>query len=401
MKKINSIPLLNEHHTHVSFYMAMRKCLDVRKITSCEEAFSLIKELGEDVNIVLGWTFGDSADIRSRIEKELPAVLICDGGLHNYIMNQKAKDKLIDRYPEIVNNIENSEWIEHHIYLILRFIAQNKTIVDADVHEFFDHMLMEHQIYRMEDLLLPDTDFIDMYERTGYSNRLKYWMDIESYKKLSDKYTPKISGIKLFLDGAIGPETAALNGYVNSKSDGGMLFKSDEELTSDLKYVEKQGKSAAVHALGEIAIEQLISVVEREKIKLPCLRIEHAQYISLDAARRCKKLGIVLSMQINFSAETTLFKGVLTKECLERNNQFRMLIDKAGYVPGEDLIFGSDGMPHGAVTALNNAFLPVLDTQKLTFDEFVKGYCMDTNEHGEISFEIKDNAVVKVKTVKY
>ena len=400
MKKIYSIPLLNDHHTHVSFYMAMRNCLDVRNAKDIETALSRIKELNEDVNIVLGWMFGESENIRERIERELPAVLICDGGLHNYIMNQKAKAKLISKFPEIVENIENSEWIEHHLYLIIKCIAQIKTINDNDVHEFFDYMLREHQIYNMQDMLLPDTDYIDMYERTGYADRLKYWIDITTYKSLSnkDKYKPKISGIKLYLDGAIGPETAALNGYVNSKSDGGMMFKSDKELAADLKYAKNEGMNVAVHALGELAIEQLINVVEKEHIKLPCLRIEHAQYISLDAARRCKELGIILSMQINFSAESILFKGTLTDECLKRNNRFRMLIDEAGFIPGEDLIFGSDGMPHGATSALNNAFFPELESQRVTLDEFIKGYCMNTKEYGEISFKIRDNAVVDIKT---
>jgi predicted amidohydrolase YtcJ len=397
MKKINSIPLLNDYHTHTSFYMAMRKFINVRDIRDFDKAYEVISKLDDKINVVLGWSFGYKN--REKIEKLGPTIL-CDGSLHLIIMNQKAKDSLKDHFPEIVSNIEDIEWLEHNIYSVLKFLPQIAPVNDNDVHEFFDYMLKENQIYSMEDLLLPNTDYIDMYERTGYDDRLKYWIDIKSYKTLPEKYKSKISGFKIFLDGAISPGTAAINGYCNTEFDGGMKLYTDEGLAADLKYAEAEGKSVAAHALGEIAIEQLVDIVEKENIKLPCLRIEHAQYISLDVAKRCKKLGITLSMQVCFSEESVLFKGKLTDECLLKNNPFRMLIDEAGYLPGEDLLFGSDGMPHGAKSALNNALFPPVENQKLTLDEFVKGYCLDTTEHGSINFEIEDNKVVNIVSCK-
>ncbi|MCF7790628.1 MAG: amidohydrolase family protein [Victivallales bacterium] len=396
MKTTHNIPLLNDHHTHTSFYLALRNCLDLRNVKDLEKALNRIKELDEDVNVVLGWTFGDTA--KDRIEKELPAVLICDSSLHNYIMNQKAKDKLIDEFPEIVNNIENLEWIEHNLYSIIKFIPQIKKITEKDVHEFFDYMLKENQIYKMQDLLLPNTDFIDLYEKTGYLHRVKIWIDLKSYKTLPEKYKDKIAGFKIFLDGAISPGTAAINGYVNSDFDGGIKLYTDEELKNDLKFAESEGKAVAAHALGEIVIEQLVDIIEQENIKLPCMRIEHAQYISPEVALKCKKLGIVLSMQINFSEESILFKGKLTDECLKKNNPFRMLIDQAGYIPGVDLIFSSDGMPHGAKCALQNGLFPPLESQKLTLDEFIAGYCMETKKYGSITFETENEKVIDVRT---
>lgn len=54
-----------------------------------------------------------------------------------------------------------------------------------------------------------------------------------------------------------------------------------------------------------------------------------------------------------------------------------LISDEAGFIPGKDLIFGSDGMPHGAYTALKSAFFPPVENQKLSLDEFVAGYCME------------------------
>jgi len=278
------IPLLNDYHNHTSFYMALRNCLDVRNVKDIDTAIEMIKTLKEDINIVLGWSFGNTK--RNEIEKLAP-VLICDGSLHNYIMNQKAKDILVENFPVIVKNIEDLNWIEHNLYSIIKFIPQIKTIEEKDVYEFFDFMLKENQIYSMEDLLLPNTDFIEMYENAGLSNRLKYWVDINSYNKLPDQYRNKIEG----------------------------------------------------------------------------------------------------------------FKHILTEEYLKRNNPFRMLIDECGFIPGKDLIFGSDGMPHGAQSALENSLFPVYESQKLTLDEFVKGYCVNSYDHGEINFDIEDKKILNLKTV--
>ena len=58
----------------------------------------------------------------------------------------------------------------------------------------------------------------------------------------------------------------------------------------------------------------------------------------------------------------------------ERNNPFRMLIDQVGYIPGDDLLFGSDGMPHGIREALRQSLFPPYAGQTLTLEEFVAGY---------------------------
>ena len=76
--------------------------------------------------------------------------------------------------------------------------------------------------------------------------------------------------------------------------------------------------------------------------------------------------------------------------CLQ-NNPFRMLIDNAGFIPGNDLVFGSDGIPHGIDYALTMSLFPPLQTQKLTLDEFVAGYCMEDMENGFIDISTDED----------
>ncbi|MGA2152760.1 MAG: hypothetical protein ABSG48_11515, partial [Geobacteraceae bacterium] len=98
--------------------------------------------------------------------------------------------------------------------------------------------------------------------------------------------------------------------------------------------------------------------------------------------------GIVLCMQPNFSFESTCYRDRLPGQFLGRNNPFRMLIDDVGYVPGKDLLFGSDGMPHGAQYALESALFPPFPGQVLELSEFVAGYCMPDLENGFIDVAI-------------
>ena len=110
------------------------------------------------------------------------------------------------------------------------------------------------------------------------------------------------------------------------------------------------GKPVAIHAIGDRAIEQVLGVLERldrDGLSFPLVRLEHVQFIDQAQARRAKDLGLVLSMQPNFNSDSQDYADRLAPRWLERNNPFRMLIDQAGFEPGQDLIFGSDGMPHG------------------------------------------------------
>ncbi len=102
-------------------------------------------------------------------------------------------------------------------------------------------------------------------------------------------------------------------------------------------------------------------------------------------------------MQPNFSFNSVDFTDRLSGEYLKKNNPFRMLIDEVGYEPGEDLIFGSDGMPHGVEYALKSTLFPPLENQKFTMDEFEKGYCVDDRTKGDIEVEI-DRGKEEIKT---
>jgi predicted amidohydrolase YtcJ len=118
--------------------------------------------------------------------------------------------------------------------------------------------------------------------------------------------------------------------------------------------------------------------------------MEHCQFITQENAEKSKELGITLSMQPNFNSDSIQYTDRIAEVYCNNNNPFRMLIDKVGFIPGEDLIFGSDGMPHGAQYALEQTLFPPVPGQALSLEEFVAGYCMPDKENGYVDIEIDE-----------
>ncbi len=95
-------------------------------------------------------------------------------------------------------------------------------------------------------------------------------------------------------------------------------------------------------------------------------------------------------MQPNFSHDSVHYSDRLSKKYAKKNNPFRMLIDEVGFVPGDDLIFSSDGMPYSVTLALESSLFPPFDSQKLSLKEFKEGYCLPDKKIGSIDLRIDE-----------
>ena len=72
--------------------------------------------------------------------------------------------------------------------------------------------------------------------------------------------------------------------------------------------------------------------------------------------------------------------------------------DRDGFKCGEDLIFGSDGMPHGVEYALQWSLFPAFPGQRLTVAELVAGFGLPPTGQGRSTLTI-DPDQRKVKLV--
>lgn len=395
MLEMYSLPLLHDHHTHVTQYASLIDCLNIQDINSKEKALKLIRAVDERPTVVLGW---DSSNYSFESEEldELEPLLICNRSLHGFIINQGAKGLLKEEHEELVKNIEDEDWVERNLPKILREISAIKSCSPKKIESFFKSM-EEKGIWYADDMLLSSEEDYYLFRRTQYSDRTDFWADLELFEELNEGLKEKIKGVKLFTDGALGARTAAVTEKYDTGSKG-ILLHSNKELKDTLLGLDPKVDDIAIHAIGERAIDQVVKVVdELDDEALPDLRMEHAAFISEKTAKKALDLDITLCMQPNFSFNSVDFTDRLSEEYLKKNNPFRMLIDKVGYEPGKDLIFGSDGMPHGVDYALRSALFPPLENQKLTMDEFERGYCMDDRKKGEIEVKI-DREEEEIKT---
>lgn len=114
-----------------------------------------------------------------------------------------------------------------------------------------------------------------------------------------------IGSVKAFMDGALGPQTAAMfQPYEGNPENKGILNMDGEELFEISRKAADAGLSMTVHAIGDRANHEVLDAYqqlrkyEREK-GLPQLRhrIEHVQIVHPDDAARLAQLNVIASMQ--------------------------------------------------------------------------------------------------------
>jgi predicted amidohydrolase YtcJ len=413
-RELRRIPLLRDRHTHPFLYAALHEGVnlnegDADRTGSREElrsrALRRIREHAErgvpGWAIAHGWNNGLYSLSKQDFD-DLPPLVVFNLSLHTLIVNDAGRALLQQEVADAGGNLDDQGWIERNLRSVLNIFA-NAGASAGRLQRYFQRLLEECGVYYAEEMLLVDGNELRIFEEAALTKRTRFWAAPDQYDRLPRPIQGEIHGIKLFTDGALGAWTAALHQPYRDRGGLGMLTYTPGELEGLLQRYLDVRKPIAVHAIGDRAIDQVVSAVEA--VRRPAgseIRIEHAQLISETTARRAKEFGIVLCMQPNFSEDSANYAERLPEGYPERNNPFRMLIDRVGYVPGVDLLFGSDGMPHGWRYGLKQSLFPQggYPGQTLTVDEFVAGYCLPDCGAGHIEVEIdRDNRQVTGRVV--
>ncbi|MFN8426088.1 MAG: amidohydrolase family protein [Anaerolineales bacterium] len=115
----------------------------------------------------------------------------------------------------------------------------------------------------------------------------------------------RIGNVKAFMDGALGPHTAAMfQPYIGEENNRGILNMDGEELFEHGRKAAQVGLGLTVHAIGDRANHEVLNAYEQlrnyeKENHLPALRhrIEHVQVIHPDDAPRLAQLNVIASMQ--------------------------------------------------------------------------------------------------------
>lgn len=401
------IPLLRDRHSHPLLYSALVDSVDLNRAgetrqSAIERIRARVETTGPQSDggadgslktgyvIATGWNSG-----RIHLEKadfdDLPPLVVLNLSIHGLIVNDAGRELMRTHDETVAAHLDDQDWIERNLRRVLNVFANAGASADS-LRRFFDG-LAALGVYHAEEMLLVSEGEIALFDEAGLEGKTRFWAAPEAFDSASPANRARVHGIKLFTDGAIGVTTAALHERYRTANHRGLLLYSDAELEGLIARYASE-KPMAIHAIGDAAIDQVVSAVEAVARRIQSrqiIRMEHAQFISESTARRAKALGMHLCMQPNFSEDSVTYADRLPAGYPSRNNPFRMLIDRIGYVPGVDLYFGSDGMPHGVQEALRQSLFPDggYEGQVLTMDEFIAGYCMPDTTDGAIDVEIE------------
>ncbi len=194
----------------------------------------------------------------------------------------------------------------------------------------------------------------------------------------------KIGGVKIFTDGSIGAHTAAVSvPYRDDPTNIGRLLVDPKKLKKTIRMAVQAGIQTVIHAIGDRAIEMVISTFEslsereRAVLRTQRHRIEHAEMISEEQIRRAVALGLILSMQPNFVGMWQLRDGLYSQrfeeERVDAMNMFRVALDN-----GARVCFGSDGMPYGPLYGIWAAVTHPNPRVRLTVEESIRCYTLES-----------------------
>jgi predicted amidohydrolase YtcJ len=202
----------------------------------------------------------------------------------------------------------------------------------------------------------------------------------------------RIGNVKVFMDGALGPHTAAMfQPYIGEENNRGILNMDGEELFEHGRKAAQVGLGLTVHAIGDRANHEVLNAYEQlrkyeKENHLPALRhrIEHVQVIHPDDAPRLAQLNVIASMQPIHATSDMLMADQFWGEHAKLSYAWKTQLDF-----GAPLALGSDAPVespnpfwglHAAVTRQRADGSPSADgwraEQKLSMPEAFAGYTL-------------------------
>src|SRR5699024_4192977 len=128
----------------------------------------------------------------------------------------------------------------------------------------------------------------------------KFWDQLQEQNLLTDVENDffKIGSIKLFSDGALSSQTAAvMNDYVEPAGTKGLFKYEKEELEAKVLRAHKAGKQLAIHAIGDAAVDVVTGAYEKAIAAYPREdhrhRIEHCGIVNEQLLDRIEKANVI------------------------------------------------------------------------------------------------------------
>lgn len=174
----------------------------------------------------------------------------------------------------------------------------------ADIWKYIEDIEVYDALDKEGLLPLRVTVYLDLLEQ------LENQKPISEGDRLNPYHKTKLGGYKLFSDGSLGSRSAALyEPYSDDPDNRGILVESYDSLEKKILKATKIGIQCAIHAIGDRALDIVITAIENtikslkdegwteEQFNKKPFRIIHAQLSPNKLIERMKKLPVVLDIQ--------------------------------------------------------------------------------------------------------
>ncbi len=374
------IPSMTDTHNHFMAYGITQVSADLQGTTTIEE----IKE-----------------KIRTYIKAYSPNFVIAEGWDENFIKEKRMLEKsdlnnISKRIPVLARRLDG------HITIIndfaIKYLKKLNLKVNEDgilleelslsISNYFEYsndlvrLGMRKAIENAKDMGVSGVcDFLTERYYNYYINNLDLLSDFQvDYYLIHPFYIENpmenenfhFKGMKTFLDGSIGANTAMVSfPYLNGKGNGKLIY-SDDELIRLIGISLTKFEKIALHAIGDIAIEQALDTIEYYKNESDRFRLEHLEFITKEQIARLSKLKTGVSMQPNFIGMWGNYGGMYEEkfgDIFIKNNPIKSVRDAA-----YSFSFGSDDMPFSPAYGIYWATNHPNKGESLTLDEAIKSY---------------------------
>lgn len=329
------IPGFIDSHIHLDSLGLYLSTLDLRGVRSIEELKNALKNYAKIAKT--DWIIGHGWDQENFVEKRWPTrwdldsavkdrpVLLTRICLHAGVVNTKAleltglaemnmRDVLRDN-----NGVPTGVLVENALK-----IARDKVKEFLSVKDYIEliKLAQEHvlslgvttvgfvgcgltslkallELWRNHELKIRVRVYLSPYDKL--INTIDLLKELGIKHGFGDPHL-KIMGVKLFVDGALGPRTAWLSEpYSDDPSTSGYMVTNSENLYRLAKMADEAELQLAIHAIGDKAIDFVLNLYrELKNTKRLRHRIEHLSVIRDDEVEAIRNMGIVAVVQPHF-----------------------------------------------------------------------------------------------------
>lgn len=234
----------------------------------------------------LGWR--DLNDLPAELR---PFATAAEDGRLTGCFREQAHFFILEKLPELTPETRRQYLLRaQEIFLDAGFTHIREMMGDAELIE---------DVLRLEGLKQLRL-YVEMLLHVPHRQGLATALETARAFRLKKSARLRVEGVKLFLDGALGADTAALAApYAHKHDHHGALLWSDTDLTHALRTAWGEGLKVAVHTIGDAAMNQVLQIAQTLKTEgiEGALCLEHAELIAPEAFKKMRGLALEFHFQ--------------------------------------------------------------------------------------------------------